>query len=97
MPPFSLLAYMFVPLLERPIEGGGEGPPVLLVPAGKPLALMVPLEPPELGGEARFPRLFGYAPSSGEGYFEKDHSLPPTETGESGALRPTALMIVRGY
>lgn len=25
-----------------------------------------------------------------------DHSFPPTEIGESGAFRPTALMIVRG-
>lgn len=48
-----------MPLEERPTEGGGEGPPVLLGPPGKPFMLMLPLEPPELGGEARLPRLWG--------------------------------------
>lgn len=51
--------YMFVPLLERPMEGGGDGPPLLLGPTGNPFMLMFPLEPPEGGGEARLPRLLG--------------------------------------
>jgi hypothetical protein len=55
-----LREYIFVPLLERaPTEGGGEGPPATLLGAeGKPFMLIFSLEPPELGGDMRFGRLF---------------------------------------
>ena len=88
---------MLVPLLDRAIEAGGDGPPVLLGPKGKPFMLMFPLEPPEFGGEARFPRGDGKGPSSTDWYLETDHSLPPKEIGDSGALRPALmLMMVKG-
>lgn len=85
--PLSLLAYMLVPLLDRPTEGGGEGPPALRGPGGK-LPFMAPLEPPEFGGDTMLPRFFAYGSSLMFGYLPTDHSLPPRETGERGALRP---------
>lgn len=84
-----------MPLLDRPTDGGGDGPPVFVGPGGKPFMLMVPWEPPEVGGETRFPRL-GKDPSSLAWYREKDHSLPPTETGDSGALRSLMVLMVGG-
>jgi hypothetical protein len=57
--------------------------------------LMVPGEPPELGGEMKFPR-GGKDPSSLAWYLENDHSLPPTDTGESGALRSLMVLMVGG-
>jgi hypothetical protein len=81
---------MLVPLLDRPIDGGGDGPPALREPGGNPF--MAPLDPPEFGGEMSWPRLFVYGPSLSKfWYFDMpDHaeSLPPKETGESGTLRP---------
>jgi hypothetical protein len=47
--------------------------------------LMLPLKPPEMGGEARLPRDWGEKPPSSAWYLEVDHSLPPTEMGDSGA------------
>lgn len=88
-----------MPLLERAMEAGGEGPPVLLGPGAlaKPLMLMLLLEPPEFGGEARLDRPLGKGPSSAAWYFETENSLPTTETGDSGALRPALmLMMVKG-
>ena len=55
--------------------------------------LITPFDPPDRGGEARLPRLLGRGPSSG--YLE-DHSLPPRETGDNGALRPLTLMVGGG-
>lgn len=85
---------MLVPLLERAaMEAGGEGPPLLLGPVGKPLTLMLTLEPPEFGGEARFGR-DGKGPSSAGWYLETDHSLPPTEIGDNGPLRPRLMLMM---
>lgn len=83
MRPLTLFAYV----LERATDGGGEGPPTLLGPAGNPF--MFPFPAAESGGEMR-PRLlllYG-SPLAGFGYLEvPNHSVPPTETGESGAFR----------
>ena len=66
---------------------------MLLGPEGKPFILMTGFEPAETGGDTRLPRPTGRLPSSG--YLEAGHSLPPTEMGDNGALRPLMLMIGR--
>lgn len=74
------------------MDGGGDGPPTLRGPGGKP-PFMFPTDPPESGGDMSWPRLLGYGPSlsMGGGY---DHSLPPRDTGDNGAFR--AFMVVEG-
>lgn len=80
-------------MLDRATELGGDGAPPGL-PPGEPLGgkpfMLLPLEPLDIGGEASWPRLFGpgeYVESFW--YFEIPlHSLPPTETGDKGPLRP---------
>jgi hypothetical protein len=68
------------------MDGGGDGPPTLRL-GGKPF--IMPLEPPEFGGDISWPRLLGYGPSFWL-YLDmlEDHSFPPRDTGESGAFRP---------
>lgn len=82
--------------LDRAIDAGGEGPPGLapLDPlGGKPPPFITPLEPLDIGGEASCPRFIGFG-EYGESvsrlwYLDMpDHSLPPTETGDNGPLRP---------
>lgn len=87
---------MFVPLLDRAIEAGGDGPPVLLGPVGKPFMLIFPFGPAVTGEEATLRRFEEWGVSSVNWYFETDHSLPPREIGDKGgALRPLMLMVVK--
>jgi len=68
------------------MEGGGDGaPPALLGPGGKPPFIAV-ADPAESGGVMSCPRVLEYDASLSMGGY--DHSLPPRDTGDSGAFRP---------
>lgn len=80
--------------LDRAIDAGGEGPPGLPEdPLGGKPPFMTPLDALDIGGEASCPRFMGlgeYGESESRVWYldMPDHSLPPTETGDKGPLRP---------
>lgn len=86
-------------MLDRPTEGGGEGPPALLGPGGKP-PFIGPFAPPEYGGEASWPCSnigfepggpdFGYGPSFS---IPVGQMVPEVDTGDNGGLARAASIV----
>ena len=80
--------------LDLAMDAGGEGPPGLPVdPRGGKPPFITPLDALDIGGEASCPRFIGlgeYGESVSRFWYLDipDHSLPPTETGDKGPLRP---------
>lgn len=87
-------------MLDRPTEGGGEGPPALLGPGGNP-PFIGPFAPPEYGGEASWPCSyigllprggidFGYEPSFS---IPEGQMVPDVDTGDNGGLARAASIV----